>query len=236
MALVCMFMVALHWYACLLYLAGRMLEADNQDSWLVLWSVRDHPMWARYARAFDRALLTVLADGVNNQKLTNTEVLLSLLGLLAGTAFLAYVTSTVVEVIRGMNQVEEASRRKIIQVVSFMKNAKLPQELQNRVKTHLEHVLLRRRMALDTNELLRELSGPLRAEIALRRCHMLVLNPKMVGMLGSADGRVEPNFIKLLVRPAVNERACRWLSRKLCSPRVTSPLRVTLLPSACFNR
>jgi len=161
--------------------------------------VRDHPMWARYARAFDRALLTVLADGVNNQRLTNTEVLLSLLGLLAGTAFLAYVTSTVVEVIRGMNQVEEASRRKIIQVVSFMKNAKLPQELQNRVKTHLEHVLLRRRMALDTNELLRELSGPLRAEIALRRCHMLVLNPKMVGMLGSADGRVEPNFIKLLV-------------------------------------
>ena len=90
------------------------------------------------------------------------------------------------------------TRRLIGQVREFMTNAKLPHELQRRVKSHLDHVLLRRKHPPDMEELLRDLSQPLRAEIALRRCHLLVLNPKVVAIFGT-EGRVDPNFIKLLV-------------------------------------
>eukprot|EP00966_Prymnesium_polylepis_P252382 5834767-Prymnesium_polylepis.1 len=135
-------------------------------------------VWARYIRSYDRALLVALGEGVHGD--TTVEIAVSMFGLFGGTAMLAYLTSAVVEMVRGMNALEETSRQKINQarhpahpmrvaswplphassllwhyakqligsfhpqVRQFMNNAKLPRELQARVKDHLEHVLLRR--------------------------------------------------------------------------------------------
>ena len=57
----------------------------------------------------------------------------------------------------------------------------------------------------DTNELLAELSSPLRGEVALQRCHAFLFNPKFAAILGfdslDATGSMgQAMFIKELVR------------------------------------
>ena len=67
-------------------------------------------------------------------------------------------------------------------------------------------MLLAKKIDLDTNELLSELSAPLRGEVALHRCHAFLLNPKFMGILGIQGDSEEENsveqgmFIKALVR------------------------------------
>ena len=83
-----------------------------------------------------------------------------------------------------MNHLEELARAKIGRVATFCRHARIPTELAWRVNAHLEHVLLAKKVDLDTNELLAELSAPLRGEVALHRCHAFLLNPKFMGILG----------------------------------------------------
>ena len=82
-------------------------------------------------------------------------------------AWLAYFTSEMVQLVTHMNQRDELARSKISRVEGFAHHARLPYELNLRVKKHLEHVLLATKIDLDTNELLAELSAPLRGEVAL---------------------------------------------------------------------
>ena len=70
-------------------------------------------VWARYIRSYDRALLVALGEGVHGE--TTEEIAVSMVGLFGGTAMLAYLTSAVVEMVRGMNALEETSRQKINQ-------------------------------------------------------------------------------------------------------------------------
>ena len=99
-------------------------------------------------------------------------------------AWLAYFTSTMVQLVTNMNHLEELARAKIGRVATFCRHARIPTELAWRVNAHLEHVLLAKKVDLDTNELLAELSAPLRGEVALHRCHAFLLNPKFMGILG----------------------------------------------------
>jgi len=95
----------------------------------------------------------------------------SVLGQLMGVAWLAYFTSEMVQLVTNMNQRDELARSKISRVEVFAHHARLPSELNLRVKKHLEHVLLAKKIDLDTNELLAELSAPLRGEVGLHCCH-----------------------------------------------------------------
>ena len=70
---------------------------------------------------------------------------------------------------------------------------------------HASQVLLAKKIDLDTNELLAELSSPLRGEVALQRCHAFLFNPKFAAILGfdssDATGSMgQAMFIKELVR------------------------------------
>ena len=65
--------------------------------------------------------------------------------------------------------------------------------------------MLRKKLDLDSNELLAELSSPLRGEVALQRCHAFLFNPKFAAILGfdssDASGSMgQAMFIKELVR------------------------------------
>ena len=65
--------------------------------------------------------------------------------------------------------------------------------------------MLRKKLDLDTDELLAELSSPLRAEVALQRCQGFLFNPKFAAILGfdslDATGSMsQAMFIKELVR------------------------------------
>ena len=94
----------------------------------------------------------------------------SVLGQLMGVAWLAYFTSEMVQLVTNMNQRDELARSKISRVEVFAHHARLPSELNLRVKKHLEHVLLAKKIDLDTNELLAELSAPLRGEVGACTC------------------------------------------------------------------
>ena len=100
-------LTVLHWYACLLYVApGWEIDAaERARTWVEASSLDERPLWARYVRSLDRALLIMLGEGVHGE--TDLEVLISMIGLLFGTGFLALFTSKMVEIITGTNHFEQ---------------------------------------------------------------------------------------------------------------------------------
>eukprot|EP00324_Dicrateria_rotunda_P001380 CAMPEP_0206166166 /NCGR_PEP_ID=MMETSP1474-20131121/23088_1 /ASSEMBLY_ACC=CAM_ASM_001110 /TAXON_ID=97495 /ORGANISM="Imantonia sp., Strain RCC918" /LENGTH=692 /DNA_ID=CAMNT_0053570009 /DNA_START=131 /DNA_END=2209 /DNA_ORIENTATION=- len=200
-----MSLIVVHWYCCLLFLIGRL---NPETSWLRLYAPGSPlplpegpwytwPNYARYARAFDRAMLIFIGEGVHGE--THLEVLYSCLGLLLGTVFLAYFTSTMVTLVTLLNQAEEAARMKVVQVSDFLTSSNLPPDLCRRVDDHLHAVLVSRKIQLDTTDLLGELSEPLLAEVALHRCQELLKSPTFLALLVGDSGVLDPHFVKLLV-------------------------------------
>ena len=165
-------LMPLHWLACLLYTVPRLTDSPEL-AWVALSALDERPLWARYVRSFDRALLVVLGEGVHGE--TDTEVLVSMLGLLLGTGLVASFTSRIVEIITSTNQFEQMTRQKIGRVQSFMRSANLPNELVQRCTAHLQHFMFSTSLTADTADLLRELSAPLRAEVALASRKQLVV-------------------------------------------------------------
>ena len=188
-------------------LAGEQRGATHQETALALlgqvgryiYSLGPHLPWLHVPWFYtSSALLTMasrtLSSGehfpctwrgspwrVEYSALNTTMALLEQVG---GVAWLAYFTSTMVQLVTNMNHLEELARAKIGRVATFCRHARIPTELAWRVNAHLEHVLLAKKVDLDTNELLAELSAPLRGEVALHRCHAFLLNPKFMGILG----------------------------------------------------
>ena len=196
--------VVIHCYACITWLVTVNLEGLGRTTWLSLddggsssWA--DWPWWARYARALEHALLIVMNNGVPDG-VTHEEVVLGLVGLLGGIVWLAYFTSTMVHLVTTLNQSSERALEKISAIKTFCQHANLTPELRGRVMSHLEYVLLVRKLDFDWKKLLFELSEPLRAEVSLQRCKSFLLNPKFIGIMGgSGKGGASPQFIKLLV-------------------------------------
>ena len=83
--------------------ATEQIATSGRNSWLQGVLYEDWPLWEKYVRAFDRALLIALADG--NHGSTGVEVALSCVGLLWGVVALAYFTSTMVSLVTSLNQV-----------------------------------------------------------------------------------------------------------------------------------
>jgi hypothetical protein len=84
-------------------------------------------------------------------------------------------------------------------VTATLREARLPAELIQRCQRHLTAVLLHRRLAFESGAVLNELSAPLRAEVALHRCHKVVLSPKFMEIVAGDGGSLDPAFIKELV-------------------------------------
>lgn len=96
-------------------------------------------------------------------------------------------------------QADTIARQKILRVAEHLRDAGIPQQLQDRVQRHLRTVLIFKRIAINTDELLRELSGPLRAAVALHRCQSLLMSPKFVSLLVGDGTELDRSFIKNLV-------------------------------------
>jgi len=78
--------------------------------------------------------------GEPNSVETDLEVAIACVGLLAGTAFIAYFTSSLVAIVTSLNQAQEAALQKLNQVGEFLADARLPTELTDRVLSHLQTV------------------------------------------------------------------------------------------------
>ncbi|KAL1500250.1 hypothetical protein AB1Y20_012918 [Prymnesium parvum] len=192
-------LVVIHWYACAMWLTAEQLELAGHPSWLTLapaepWHL--WPAWARYVRAFDFALLTVIGDGIVGE--SDAEAVLKLAGRCCGVVWLAYFTSTMVSLVAMLNASSTRAHHKIAAVHTACVDAGLSPSLTARVRRHLEYVLLTRKLEFGAHRLLAELSEPLRAEVALQRCKAFFLNPKLMAVMGGAGG-AHPQFIKVLV-------------------------------------
>ena len=87
-------------------------------------------------------------------------------------------------------------------VQNFMTSAKLPAELVHRCTEHLQHFMFSTSLTTDTKDLLRELSAPLRAEVALASRRQLVVDmlKKSGWFEGNSTSRPSDFFVKMLVQ------------------------------------
>ena len=91
----------------------------------------------RYVHACDRGLLIIHGEGDHGD--THEEVAIGFVGLLGGTVFLAYFTSTMVQLVSNLNLEQEAAAAKIGRVETFCKGSKLPAEVSRRIRAHTCH-------------------------------------------------------------------------------------------------
>ncbi|KAL1528321.1 hypothetical protein AB1Y20_009676 [Prymnesium parvum] len=191
-------LLAIHWFACLLFLCGRLMADAGKHSWLYGVDWPSWPLWAQYFTACDRALLIIVGEGVHGN--THEEVALGFGGLLFGTTFLAYCTSTMVSLVTCIHQETEDSLLEIQRVDYYLRNTGAPLDLRRRARAYLQHVLLNKKLELHPHRLLRDLSSPMRVEAALHRCSELVMAPRFFQLLtGDEQGSLSPRFIKALV-------------------------------------
>ena len=93
------------------------------------------------------------------------------------TGLVATFTSRIVEILTSTNHYESQLRQKIGRVATFCRQARIPPALQQRVRKHLEHVMLRRRIELSTDALLAERPSlrPLVVDVINLFIHLLSL-------------------------------------------------------------
>ena len=118
-------LVIVHWYACATWKLSHTLWREGEDSWVAQvvegrWEGSSVPWpwpdWACYLASVDRALNNVLAG--EQRGATHYETALALLGQVGGVAWLAYFTSTMVQLVTNMNHMEEVARAKIGRVAT----------------------------------------------------------------------------------------------------------------------
>ena len=118
-------LVIVHWYACATWKLSHSLWREGEDSWVAQvvegrWEGSSVPWpwpdWACYLASVDRALNNVLAG--EQRGATHYETALALLGQVGGVAWLAYFTSTMVQLVTNMNHMEEVARAKIGRVAT----------------------------------------------------------------------------------------------------------------------
>ena len=140
-------------YACLQWLLSERLRKCGRGSWTAnaavgMWEGTTElwpwPLWAQYLHSFDRTVTVILSGGVRGG--THDETALALAGQMAAVAWLAYFTSTMVQLVTNLNASSEHARAKIMRVNAFCRHARIPSELNHRVKAHLEHVLLAKKL------------------------------------------------------------------------------------------
>jgi len=90
-------------------------------------------------------------------------------------------------------------RQKIELIITLMRSERVSLQLQQRVRYHLEYVLLERKLSADTNSLLAELSPPLRSELALSRCREMVQKLPFCRAETQEEEVSSAAFIKMLV-------------------------------------
>eukprot|EP00762_Andalucia_godoyi_P006366 ANDGO_05842.mRNA.1 Cyclic nucleotide-gated cation channel subunit A len=154
-----------HFIACLFFLVVY-LEADsasneftNDDG------ILDRPVWAQYVRSAYWAFASLTSYG-NTEPRTFAEYGFYLFVSIVGIVLYVTIIGTVASLVSNLDSSGQFWRERIDSINDFMRFRRLPEDMQKRIQEYFSYLWQSRR-GLDESQVLDDLPGYLRMEIAL---------------------------------------------------------------------
>ncbi|XP_054903442.1 potassium/sodium hyperpolarization-activated cyclic nucleotide-gated channel 3 isoform X3 [Poeciliopsis prolifica] len=184
--LIGMMLLLCHWDGCLQFLVP-MLQDFPSDCWVSKNLMVNDTWGVQYSYALFKAMSHMLCIGYGAQAPEGmTDVWLTMLSMIVGATCYAMFIGHATALIQSLDSSRRQYQEKYKQVEQYMSFHKLPADLRQKIHEYYEHRFQGK--MFDEENILGELSEPLKEEIVSFNCRSLVAN---MPLFANAD----PNFV-----------------------------------------
>ncbi|KAM9294717.1 potassium/sodium hyperpolarization-activated cyclic nucleotide-gated channel 3 [Gastrophryne carolinensis] len=188
--LIGMMLLLCHWDGCLQFLVP-MLQDFPEDCWVYINKMVNESWGKQYSHAIFKAMSHMLCIGYGQQAPEGmTDVWLTMLSMIVGATCYAMFIGHATALIQSLDSSRRQYQEKYKQVEQYMSFHKLPPDTRQRIHEYYEHRYQGK--MFDEENILGELSEPLREEIVNFNCRNLVAN---MPLFANAD----PNFVTAML-------------------------------------
>ncbi|GAA6104021.1 potassium/sodium hyperpolarization-activated cyclic nucleotide-gated channel 2 [Tachysurus ichikawai] len=184
--LIGMMLLLCHWDGCLQFLVP-MLQDFPHDCWVYKNNMVNDSWGVQYSYALFKAMSHMLCIGYGAQAPEGmTDVWLTMLSMIVGATCYAMFIGHATALIQSLDSSRRQYQEKYKQVEQYMSFHKLPADVRQKIHEYYEHRYQGK--MFDEENILGELSDPLKEEIVSFNCRSLVAN---MPLFANAD----PNFV-----------------------------------------
>uniref|UniRef100_A0A4W4EDB7 Cyclic nucleotide-binding domain-containing protein n=1 Tax=Electrophorus electricus TaxID=8005 RepID=A0A4W4EDB7_ELEEL len=184
--LIGMMLLLCHWDGCLQFLVP-MLQDFPSDCWVFKNNMVNDSWGVQYSYALFKAMSHMLCIGYGAQAPEGmTDVWLTMLSMIVGATCYAMFIGHATALIQSLDSSRRQYQEKYKQVEQYMSFHKLPADVRQKIHEYYEHRYQGK--MFDEENILGELSDPLKEEIVSFNCRSLVAN---MPLFANAD----PNFV-----------------------------------------
>uniref|UniRef100_A0A3B3SJS0 Cyclic nucleotide-binding domain-containing protein n=1 Tax=Paramormyrops kingsleyae TaxID=1676925 RepID=A0A3B3SJS0_9TELE len=184
--LIGMMLLLCHWDGCLQFLVP-MLQDFPPDCWVSKNDMVNDTWGVQYSYALFKAMSHMLCIGYGAQAPEGmTDVWLTMLSMIVGATCYAMFIGHATALIQSLDSSRRQYQEKYKQVEQYMSFHKLPADVRQKIHEYYEHRYQGK--MFDEENILGELSDPLKEEIVSFNCRSLVAN---MPLFANAD----PNFV-----------------------------------------
>ncbi|XP_059574810.1 potassium/sodium hyperpolarization-activated cyclic nucleotide-gated channel 3 isoform X2 [Alligator mississippiensis] len=188
--LIGMMLLLCHWDGCLQFLVP-MLQDFPEDCWVSINHMVNDSWGKQYSHALFKAMSHMLCIGYGQQAPEGmTDVWLTMLSMIVGATCYAMFIGHATALIQSLDSSRRQYQEKYKQVEQYMSFHKLPGDMRQRIHEYYEHRYQGK--MFDEENILGELSEPLKEEIINFNCRNLVAN---MPLFANAD----PNFVTAML-------------------------------------
>ncbi|XP_068778412.1 potassium/sodium hyperpolarization-activated cyclic nucleotide-gated channel 3 [Struthio camelus] len=188
--LIGMMLLLCHWDGCLQFLVP-MLQDFPEDCWVSINRMVNDSWGKQYSHALFKAMSHMLCIGYGQQAPEGmTDVWLTMLSMIVGATCYAMFIGHATALIQSLDSSRRQYQEKYKQVEQYMSFHKLPGDTRQRIHEYYEHRYQGK--MFDEENILGELSEPLKEEIINFNCRNLVAN---MPLFANAD----PNFVTAML-------------------------------------
>ncbi|NXJ25765.1 HCN4 protein, partial [Dicrurus megarhynchus] len=188
--LIGMMLLLCHWDGCLQFLVP-MLQDFPEDCWVSKNRMVNDSWGKQYSHALFKAMSHMLCIGYGQQAPEGmTDVWLTMLSMIVGATCYAMFIGHATALIQSLDSSRRQYQEKYKQVEQYMSFHKLPGDTRQRIHEYYEHRYQGK--MFDEENILGELSEPLKEEIINFNCRNLVAN---MPLFANAD----PNFVTAML-------------------------------------
>ncbi|XP_061675635.1 potassium/sodium hyperpolarization-activated cyclic nucleotide-gated channel 2 [Syngnathoides biaculeatus] len=188
--LIGMMLLLCHWDGCLQFLVP-MLQDFPPDCWVSKNLMVNDTWGVQYSYALFKAMSHMLCIGYGAQAPEGmTDVWLTMLSMIVGATCYAMFIGHATALIQSLDSSRRQYQEKYKQVEQYMSFHKLPADVRQKIHEYYEHRFQGK--MFDEDNILGELSEPLKEEIVSFNCRSLVAN---MPLFANAD----PNFVTAML-------------------------------------
>jgi CRP-like cAMP-binding protein len=142
--LMLLFMLLLHWLACLFFIISDVVYQDPvMTSWLESNAFEELPNQSQYVRAYYAVVLMIMGDNINLQ--SDAETIFAIIAGLVGSCVNAIIFANVANLTAQLNSNSALHQRRMDGVAQAMRTLNVEPSTARRIRDYYEYVWIRHR-------------------------------------------------------------------------------------------